>query len=122
MLDYDAGRGNLHALHVKNSILKSGAICMSCHYNQHSNVQTTTTQYNINGTTYTTPPPGTPTRLVNFSPNVLPVGSTRPRPEWWFDTVTKGRQCYLVCHTPTGATGGNRHSGSSYKPASGDLP
>lgn len=118
---YSSSYGNLHFLHLKKWISNSGAICMSCHYNQHSNVQTTTTQYNINGTTYTTPPPGTPTRLVNYSPNNLPVG-TRPRPEWEFDSGTKTRRCYVVCHKPTGETGGKSHWGYSYKPASGDLP
>ena len=84
-------------------------------------MQTTTTQYNINGVTYTTPPSATPTRLVNFSPNIVRTG-TRPRPEWWFDSGTKTRRCYLTCHTPTGGTGGKTHFGYSYKPSSGDLP
>ncbi len=118
---YDAGRGNLHYFHMIGSIGKSGAICASCHFNVHSNQQAPNTQYNINLAVSNTPPPGTPTRLVNFSPNNLP-GRNRLRPEWWFNTVTKRRECYLVCHTPTGGTGGNSHGGSSYQPASGDLP
>ncbi len=120
---FTAGGRNLHQRHLNKWLGNTGAICMSCHYNQHSNEQTTTTQYNINGTTYMTPPPGTPTRLVNFSPNNVRVG-TRPRPEWWLNTSTRERRCYVECHSVSGGTGGGKiHSPLGYTPsASGDLP
>ena len=63
----------------------------------------------------------TPTRLVNFSPNILGSGG-RARPEWWFNTTTKERGCYVICHTASGGTGGKNHYGYSYKPTTGDLP
>lgn len=112
---------NLHFEHVRNWVSSAGTLCISCHYNSHSNVESTTTQYNINGTTYTTPPAGTPTRMVNFSPNTRGSGG-RARPEWWFNSTTKERRCYVVCHTSTGGTGGKDHTGYSYRPTSGDLP
>ena len=123
------GRGNLHELHLRNRIDKSGAICKSCHYNIHSNVGTTTTQYSVDGVVTTVPPGTRTTRLVNFHPNVRGIGG-RARPEWWFDSATRERRCYLQCHTPTGTPGGeimNGETGSGgkrarYRPASGDVP
>ena len=123
------GKGNLHALHLRDRIDKTGAICKSCHYNAHSNAQTSTTQYNVDGATLTTPPSATPTRNVSFHPNIRGIGG-RPRPEWWFSSVTRERRCFLQCHTVSGGVGGtimNGPSGSGgkvavYRPASGDLP
>ena len=118
---FDFSRGtNLHDTHLTGS---SNAICASCHFNIHSNVAAATTQYNINGTVYTTPPPGTPTRLVAFHPNVL--GAPWPRPEWWINTVTRERGCNLECHGRAGEVGGGRtmDAGENYTPsAAGDLP
>lgn len=123
------GKGNLHFLHVVDKVSHTGAICKSCHYNIHSNSQTTTTEYNVDGATYFTPPPGTPTRNVNFNPAIRGIGG-RARPEWWFSTSTRKRRCYLQCHTSSGSTGGEIMNGTSgsggkvavYRPASGDLP
>lgn len=124
------GKDNLHELHLRDRIAKSGAICRSCHFNAHSNVEATNTQYNINGFTTTTPPGATPTRMVNFHPNIRPIGG-RARPEWWLNTATRERRCYLECHSAGGGVGGgevmNGESGSGgkrarYRPTSGDLP
>lgn len=115
------GRDNLHEVHLRDRISKSGAVCASCHYNIHSNQETTTTQYNVNGVVSTTPPAGVPSRLVNFHPNVRGIGG-RPRPEWWFNTGTRERRCYLACHTETGAVGGEVMNGLPYRPSAGDLP
>lgn len=113
---------NLHYMHVVNWAGQAGTLCASCHYNIHSNQQTATTQYNINGVTSTTPPSATPTRLVGFSPNNRRVG-TRLRPEWWYNSTTRERRCYVECHSPSGGTGGGKsHNFMSYVPsAAGDL-
>ncbi|MBI4522577.1 MAG: hypothetical protein HY695_02055 [Deltaproteobacteria bacterium] len=131
-------KGNLHYIHLIDRIDKARAICKSCHYNVHSNQEQTNTQYRINGVLSCNvssgvpcaPPSGTPTRLVNFHPNIRPIGG-RSRPEWWFDTTTKKRQCFLECHSSSGGVGGGAimagESGSGgkkafYCPPSGDLP
>ena len=119
--DQIQGRDNLHELHLVNRIDKTGAVCASCHFNVHSNQQTTTTQFNINGVVFLTPPAGTPTRNVNFHPNIRGIGG-RARPEWWFNTTTRERRCYLACHTAAGAVGGQTMNGDPYRPPSGDLP
>ena len=124
------GKGNLHQLHLVDRPDKTGAVCKSCHFNIHSNVAATNTQYNVNGATTFTPPTATPTRQVNFHPNIRPIGG-RTRPEWWINTTTRQRQCFLECHSTSGGVGGgeimNGSSGSGgkraqYRPASGDLP
>lgn len=122
-------RGNLHLLHLRDRIDKTGAVCKSCHFNIHSNAETGTTQYNVDGVVSQTPPTGTPTRLVNFHPNIRGIGG-RPRPEWWFNTSSRERRCYLQCHTSSGQPGGVIMGGETgdggkraqYRPASGDLP
>jgi len=124
------GKDNLHYLHLQERIGGSRPLCKSCHYNIHSNQEAPNTQYNINGFVTTTPPPGTPTRLVNFHPNIRPI-SGRAKPEWWLNTATRQRQCFLQCHQPNGAPGGVVMGGAAgeaggrdaeYRPASGDLP
>ena len=115
------GKGNLHWVHLQDRISKTGAVCGSCHYNVHSNQETTTTQYNVDGVVYTTPPAATPSRNVSFNPNVRGIGG-RARPEWWFNTTTRERRCYLQCHTAAGAVGGTTMSGMQYRPSAGDLP
>ncbi len=111
------GKGNLHWFHLLDKASDAQALCKSCHYNIHSNREAPNTQYNINGFVATTPPDATPTRLVNFHPSIRPIGG-RAKPEWWFNTATKERRCYLQCHAPSNAT----MSGFSYRPPSGDLP
>jgi predicted CXXCH cytochrome family protein len=121
---YDSinGKDNLHWVHLIDRIDKSRPMCKSCHYNIHSNVEAANTQYNVNGVVFTAPnATGVPTRLVNFHPNVRPIGG-RARPEWWFNTSTKERRCYLQCHQPSGAPGGATMNGFQYRPPSGDLP
>jgi predicted CXXCH cytochrome family protein len=115
------GRDNLHWVHLDDRADRSRPICGSCHYNIHSNVQAPNTQYNIDGVVYDTPPDFVPTRLVNFHPNLRGIGG-RPKPEWWFDTSTKERRCYLQCHTTAGNPGGETMSGLPYRPDTGDVP
>jgi predicted CXXCH cytochrome family protein len=123
-------KGNLHWVHLIDRIDKARAICKSCHFNVHSNHEAPNTQYNVNGFVTTIPPPGTPSRLINFHPNIRPTGG-RSKPEWRFDTATRKRQCFLECHSTGGGTGGGAvmagESGSGgkrafYCPPSGDLP
>jgi predicted CXXCH cytochrome family protein len=121
---YDSinGKDNLHWVHLIDRVSKSQPVCKSCHYNIHSNVEASNTQYNVNGIVYSTPnATGIPTRLINFHPNVRPIGG-RAKPEWWFNTSTKERRCYLQCHQPNGTPGGATMSGFQYRPPSGDLP
>ncbi len=123
------GKGNLHSLHLKDRIDKTGAICKSCHYNIHSNVAAANTQYNVNGVVSTVPPNDRTTRLINFHPNIRKIG-TRTSPEWWINTSTRERRCYVQCHTASGGVGSeimNGESGSGgkrarYRPSSGDVP
>jgi predicted CXXCH cytochrome family protein len=132
------GKDNLHWLHLDDKIGGSRPLCKSCHYNIHSNQEQTNTQYNINGVVTCAvspgapcaPPSATPTRLINFHPNIRGI-SGRPRPEWWLNTGTKQRQCFLQCHNPDGSPGGVVMGGAAkeaggkkaeYRPNSGDLP
>jgi hypothetical protein len=58
--------------------------------------------------------------MVNFSPDVTAIGG-RAKPEWWLDTSTRERRCYLACHgaTMAGETGSGGKK-AQYRPASGD--
>ncbi|MFQ5550121.1 MAG: cytochrome c3 family protein, partial [Gemmatimonadales bacterium] len=121
---YDDDKDNLHYVHLDDRADKSRPTCRSCHYNVHSNQETTTTQYRIDGVVYTTPPPDTPTRLINFHPSIRATG-TRARPEWRIDTGTGLRQCYLQCHRSNGNPGGEVMNGADHRytgPPSGDVP
>jgi predicted CXXCH cytochrome family protein len=115
------GKNNLHWVHLIDRIDKSRPRCKDCHYNIHSNVEAPNTQYRIDLTLFQTPPPGTPSRLVNFDPSVRGIGG-RPKPEWWFNTTTRERRCYIQCHNPDGTPGGATMNGDPYRPTSGDLP
>ena len=116
------GKDNLHWVHLIDRIDKSRPMCKSCHYNIHSNVEASNTQYNVNGVVSLTPnAAGVPTRLINFHPNVRSIDG-RARPEWWLNTATKERRCYLQCHRPDGTPGGETMNGFQYRPPSGDLP
>jgi hypothetical protein len=124
------GRDNLHTVHLDDRVDKSRPLCKSCHYNIHSNQEAPNTQYNVDGVISTTPPLGTPTRLINFHPTILPLGG-RAKPEWRINTVNRRRECFLQCHTETGTTGGEVMGGAAgegggvealYRPPSGDLP
>lgn len=124
------GTDNLHQLHLDDRVSKSQPLCKSCHYNIHSNVEAPNTQYNIDGFITTIPPSGTPTRLINFHPNIRPIGG-RSRPEWRINTATRIRECFLQCHNSDGSPGGEIMGGASgesggkdavYRPPFGDLP
>lgn len=102
----DRGKDNLHWVHLVDRISKSKATCSSCHYDIHGNYSATNTQYNINGTVYATIPAmisalpsgsRIETHMVNFSPDITATGG-RPKPEWWVNTTTKERRCFLSCH------------------------
>ena len=89
-----AGRGNLHQVHLVD---RTNASCHECHYNVHSNVAATNTDYrNL--------PVGTPTHLVNFAPTVRPGQGNDP---WYGDSPTRPRwgripsgdfYCFAGCH------------------------
>jgi predicted CXXCH cytochrome family protein len=114
------GRGNLHWVHLVDRIDKGRPVCKSCHYNVHSNAEAPNTQYRVNGILFPTAnAAGVPTRLVNFHPTVRPIGG-RAKPEWEFNTTTRVRRCWLQCHTPAGAPGGEVMEGFAYRPPSGD--
>ncbi|RMF86140.1 MAG: hypothetical protein D6736_15810 [Nitrospinota bacterium] len=106
------GKDNLHWVHLVDRVDKSRAVCHNCHYNVHSNVEATNTQYRIDGVLYTTPPSHVHTHLINFSPDVQPFGG-RTKPEWWINTTTRERRCYLRCH-------GSEMDGLQYRPDRGD--
>ncbi len=115
---------NLHNDHLVRWIGNTGAICASCHYNQHSNVGASNTSYVVNGTQTLSPPPGTPTRLINFHPNIQRSGTAYTRPAWTLNTSTRQRSCVLICHLPNGSVGlGKNHGPLNYTPpATGDVP
>lgn len=106
------GRDNLHWLHLEDRADKSQATCKNCHFNIHSNRTAGNTQYNIDGVTSESPSNNVHTHLVNFSPDILPIGG-RAKPEWWFNTSTRERRCYLSCH-------GETMDGFPYRPSQGD--
>ncbi|MFQ5524689.1 MAG: cytochrome c3 family protein [Thermoanaerobaculia bacterium] len=103
------GRDNLHEVHLVDRIDDTRATCKNCHFNVHSNRTADNTQYNVNGTIFTSPPAGFKTHLVNFSPDITPFGG-RALPEWWINTSTRQRRCYLSCH-------GADMEGFPYRPA-----
>jgi predicted CXXCH cytochrome family protein len=110
------GRDNLHWVHLLDRSDKSLATCKNCHFNVHSNVSAANTQYNVDGVISSTPPTHVKTHLVSFSPDIVPIGG-RARPEWWIDTATRERRCYLSCH-------GTDMDGPPYRPDNGgdDTP
>jgi predicted CXXCH cytochrome family protein len=107
--DTIGGRDNLHEVHLIDRADKSRATCKNCHYNIHSNESASNTQYNIDSVLFTSPPPTVKTHLVNFSPDIQPFGG-RALPEWWINTGTRERRCYLSCH-------GFDMEGFPYRPA-----
>jgi len=106
------GNDNLHWVHLEDRADKSRATCKNCHFNVHSNVTADNTQYNIDGTVYTSPPPNFKTHLISFSPDIQPIGG-RPKPEWLINTGNRRRRCYLSCH-------GTSMGGERYRPSRGD--
>ena len=120
------GKDNLHWLHLVDKDATNS--CMSCHYDIHSNRSASNTQYRIDGTLYPSNAEVTAARrkthMVNFAPDVTAYdddGVTRAKPEWWLNTSTRERRCYLACHGEKMAgesgDGGRR---ARYRPPSGD--
>ncbi|MBI5902904.1 MAG: hypothetical protein HZB84_05385, partial [Deltaproteobacteria bacterium] len=87
---------NLHAFHLNGA--GSGMMwnatyeaCMVCHYNIHSNVQATNTDYAGGGSL----PPDGDTHLINFAPNVV-TPLTYAKPAWYYSSGQMN--CNLRCH------------------------
>ena len=93
------GPSNLHAYHLRgvgggmmwNSTYEA---CMTCHYNIHSNVQATNTNYVGNNTVA----PDGDTHLVNFAPGVV-TGRSYSKPAWYY--TGSSMYCNLYCHGAT---------------------
>lgn len=86
------GPNNLHSYHLNGAGSGMGwnttyEACMVCHYNVHSNVQATNTDYVGTGSL----PPDGDTHLVNFAPGVV-TGNKR----WYYSSGSMN--CNLVCH------------------------
>jgi predicted CXXCH cytochrome family protein len=112
---------NLHHTHLNDRSDRTRAICKSCHYNIHSNVDAQNTEYVIDGVLYTTPPvlTGVSTNLINFHPMVAPTGG-RTRPRWTLNTGNRQRSCNLQCHGTNGGYGSGDVMAESYSPAAAD--
>lgn len=106
------GRHNLHRYHLVAKVSTTRATCRECHSDVHSNRTANNTQYNIDGVVHTSPPDGAHTHLVSFGANDQPCCG-RAKPEWWLNTTTGERRCYLVCH-------GTTHNGFAYGPPARD--
>ncbi len=126
--NFRKGTQNLHLDHLQSWASNAGAVCASCHYNQHSNVGSPNTSYVINGVTYTTPPAATTTRLINFHPSVYGPSGSGSRPIWTLNTSTRQRSCALICHGANGTAGtGKDHPPNNADftytpPSTGDVP
>lgn len=105
------GRDNLHWVHLEDRTDKARASCKNCHFNIHSNRTAANTQYRVDGVLQDLPTTAK-THLVNFSPDIQPFGG-RAKPEWWINTSTRERRCYLSCH-------GFDMEGFQYRPDNGD--
>jgi len=90
------GPNNLHSYHLRgvgggmmwNSTYEA---CMTCHYNIHSNVQATNTDYAGGGSL----PPDGDTHLVNYAPGVV-TGRSYSKPAWFYSGGSM--YCNLYCH------------------------
>ncbi len=122
------GKDNLHWVHLVDKADKARATCSNCHFDIHSNISADNTQYRIDDVLYpdnaAVSAAGRKTHMVNFSPDITPYtedGVNRTKPEWWLNTSTGERRCYLACHGETMAgesgDGGRR---AQYRPAAGD--
>ena len=90
------GPDNLHSYHLRGDgggmmWATTYEACMICHYNVHSNVQATNTDYIGNGSL----PPDGDTHLVNFAPGVV-TGRDFAKPAWYYSSGVM--RCNLVCH------------------------
>ncbi|MBI5903429.1 MAG: hypothetical protein HZB84_08120, partial [Deltaproteobacteria bacterium] len=90
---------NLHAYHLNGQgggmmWASTYEACMTCHYNIHSNVQATNTDYVGGGSM----PPDGDSHLINFAPNVVtPNGFAKPA--WFYSAVNVNMNCNLYCHS-----------------------
>jgi predicted CXXCH cytochrome family protein len=120
------GKDNLHWLHLTDK--DTTASCLSCHYDIHGNISADNTQYRIDGTLYAdnvaVSAARIKTHMVNFAPDVTSYnddGINRAKPEWWLDTGTRERRCYLACHGEQMAgESGDGGRQAQYRPPSGD--
>ena len=92
--------GNLHKFHLRYT----SAYCHECHYNVHSNVEATNTQYG-NGSGGELPSDSLDgiddgvidTHLINFAPGIV-TGKNAPKPRWFWDPSRNAIRCDLACH------------------------
>ena len=118
------GKANLHWVHLNDKADKSRATCQNCHFDIHSNISAANTQYRVNNTLYAdnaaVSAARIKTHMVNFSPDITAIGG-RAKPEWWLDTATRERRCYMACHgTTMNGESGSGGKKAQYRPASGD--
>ncbi len=120
------GNDNLHWVHLTDRNATNS--CMSCHYDIHSNISAGNTQYRVDGTLYVdnaaVSAARIKTHMVNFAPDVgvyTDDGVARSKPEWWLNTASRERRCYLACHgeNMAGETG-NGGRRAQYRPPAGD--
>ncbi len=90
------GPNNLHSFHL-NGVgggmmwAQTYEACMVCHYNVHSNVQATNTNYTGGGTMA----PDGDSHLINFAPNVV-TANGYSKPAWYYSGGNMN--CNLYCH------------------------
>ena len=90
MTNFTKAGKNLHAVHTnKTGGTGAFATCHECHYNTHSNIEATNTQY--------AGPADDKTHLVDFGPNAMKVGANL-KPAWG---VMGSNNCALRCHGVT---------------------
>ena len=80
---------------------QGNAICAECHFRLHSTT-------NKVGAQTLTGDPVTGSRLVNFAPNVQPLGGVGGTLSWTSTGIGSG-SCTLTCH-------GKDHTGYTYSP------
>lgn len=122
------GKENLHWVHLNDRISKSRAVCVNCHFDIHSNQSSSNTQYRIDGTLYASAADVSAARkkthMVNFSPDVTAYtddGTSRSKPEWYLNTSTRERRCYVTCHSyKMGGSSGSGGRKAQYRVSSGD--
>ena len=90
------GPDNLHSYHLRGDgggmmWASTYEACMTCHYNVHSNVQATNTNYTGGGSL----PPDGDTHLVNFAPGVV-TGYSYSKPALYY--YNGSMYCNLRCH------------------------
>lgn len=122
------GNDNLHWVHLDDRADKARTTCMNCHFDIHSNISAANTQYRIDSVLYpdnvAASAAGRKTHMVNFSPDAgsyTDDGTFRSKPEWWLNTATGERRCYLACHGENMAgESGDNGKRAQYRPPAGD--